>query len=115
MLNEEQQAATVNATGAQIVVALQVISRLSSMGGLKDMELSPVGQARDGLVAALEEATGVNFDKAKAMQEAAQRQQIAKAREEHAKRQAEAAESADAAVEVASESPAAEAAAEAAE
>ena len=95
MLNEEQQAATVNATGAQIVVALQVISRLSSMGGLKDMELSPVGQARDGLVAALEEATGVNFDQAKAMQEAAQRQQIAKAREAQAQRAAEAAEAAN--------------------
>ena len=108
MLNEEQQAASVSVTGAQAVVALQVISRLISTGGLKDIELTPVGQARDGIVAALEEATGVNFDLAKAQQEAAQRQRIAQAREEHARKQAEAAE---AAAEAPAEAPAEAAAA----
>ena len=91
MLNEEQQAAKVECTGAQVVVALQVVSRLLNMGGLKDVELTPVGQARDGLVAALEAATGVNFDQAKAQAEALQRQRIAQAREAYAKQQAEAA------------------------
>ena len=95
MLNEEQQAAKVECTGAQVVVALQVVSRLINMGGLKDVELTPVGQARDGLVAALEGATGVNFDQAKAQAEAIQRQRIAQAREAYAKQQAEAAEAGD--------------------
>ena len=92
MLNEEQQATEVTITGGQIIIALQVISRLVSSGGLKDMELSPVGDARDGMVAALETATGVNFDAAKAQQEALQRQRIAQAREAHAKAQQEAAD-----------------------
>lgn len=112
MLNEEQQAAEVTVTGAQAVVALQVISRLTSTGGLKDVELTPVGQARDGIVAALEAATGINFDQAKAQQEAAQRQRIAQAREAYAKQQAEAAAAAEEGD--AAESPA-EAAAEASE
>ena len=88
MLNEEQQSQSVTLTGAQAVVALQVIHRLTSTGGLKDVELSPVGQARDGIVAALEEATGVNFDQARAQQEAMQRQRVAQAREEYAAQQA---------------------------
>ncbi len=92
MLNEEQQEAVVTLTGAQVVVALQVIHRLTSTGGLKDVELSPVGQARDGFVAALQAATGVNFDEARAQQEAMQRQRIAQAREAYAKQQAAAAE-----------------------
>jgi hypothetical protein len=96
MLNEEQQAASVTLTGAQVVVALQVIHRLTSTGGLKDIELSPVGQARDGFVAALQDATGVNFDEARAQQEAMQRQRIAQAREAYAAQQAAAAENADA-------------------
>lgn len=98
MLNEEQQAATVTVTGAQVVVALQVINRLTTTGGLKDVELSPVGQARDGLVQALQDATGVNFDEARAQQEAMQRQRIAQAREAYAAQQAaaEEAESGDA-------------------
>jgi len=96
MLNEEQQAASVTLTGAQVVVALQVIHRLTSTGGLKDIELSPVGQVRDGFVAALQDATGVNFDEARAQQEAMQRQRIAQAREAYAAQQAAAAENADA-------------------
>lgn len=96
MLNEEQQAAAVTVTGSQVVVALQVFNRLITTGGLKDVELTPVGQARDGLVAALQEATGVNFDQAKAQQEAVQRQRIAQAREAWAKQQAEAAAAAEA-------------------
>lgn len=94
MLNEEQQATEVTLTGGHVIIALQVISRLVSSGGLKDMELSPVGTARDAMVEALEAATGVNFDAAKAQQEAMQRQRIAQAREEHAKAQAAAAEAA---------------------
>lgn len=105
MLNEEQQATEVKLTGGQLIIALQVISRLVSSGGLKDMELSPVGMARDAMVASLEEATGVNFDAAKAQQEAMQRQRIAQAREEHAKAQAAAAEEA-AAAETKDEAPA---------
>ena len=88
MLNEEQQAATVTLTGAQVVVALQIVNRLITTGGLKDVELSPVGSARDGMVAALQQATGVNFDEAKAQQEAVQRQRVAQAREAYAQQQA---------------------------
>lgn len=115
MLNEEQQEAAVTVTGAQAVVALQVINRLTTTGGLKDVELSPVGQARDGIVAALQEATGVNFDEAKAQQEAMQRQRIAQAREAYAAQQAAAAEeaaAAEGAVETASEASAENEAAE---
>ena len=96
MLNEEQQATEVTLTGGQVIIALQVISRLVSSGGLKDMELSPVGEARDGMVAALEAATEVNFDAAKAQQEAMQRQRIAQAREAHQKAQQEAADQTEA-------------------
>lgn len=97
MLNQEQQAATVTLTGAQVVIALQIVNRLITTGGLKDVELSPVGAARDGMVAALQEATGVNYDEAKAQQEAVQRQRIAQAREAYAKQQAEAQVAAEAA------------------
>jgi hypothetical protein len=90
MLNEEQQNTAVTITAGEVVVALQVISRLSSTGGLRDVELSPVGKARDGLVQAMETATGINFDQEKARQEALQRQRIAQAREAYAKQQEEA-------------------------
>ena len=100
MLNEEQQAAAVTLTGAQVVVALQIVNRLITTGGLKDVELSPVGSARDGMVAALQQATGVNFDEAKAQQEAVQRQRIAQAREAYAQQQQAAAEEAAAAASV---------------
>lgn len=83
MLNQEQQGTEVSLTAGQVIIALQVISRLVSSGGLKDVELSPVGVARDNMVAALETATGVNFDAAKAQQEAMQRQRVAQARAEH--------------------------------
>jgi hypothetical protein len=98
MLNEEQQAAAVTLTGAQVVVALQIVNRLITTGGLKDVELSPVGMARDGMVAALQEATGVNFDEAKAQQEAMQRQRVAQAREAYAQQQAAAKAEAEAEV-----------------
>lgn len=100
MLNEEQQAAAVTLTGAQVVVALQIVNRLITTGGLKDVELSPVGSARDGMVAALQQATGVNFDEAKAQQEAVQRQRVAQAREAYAQQQQAAAEEAAAAASV---------------
>ena len=97
MLNEEQQAAAVTLTGAQVVVALQIVNRLITTGGLKDVELSPVGMARDGMVAALQQATGVNFDEAQAQQEAMQRQRVAQAREAYAQQQAAAKAEAEAA------------------
>lgn len=110
MLNEEQQEIEVNLTGGQVIIALQVISRLVSSGGLKDMELSPVGSARDSMVAALETATGVNFDQAKAQQEALQRQRIAQARAAQQAAAEEAAAEAEGAteVEVKTEAPAEE-------
>jgi hypothetical protein len=80
MLTEEQQAATVTITGAEAVVALQIVSRLLTVGGLKDVELAPVGTARDGISKALETATGVNFDQTKAQLEAEGRQRVAAAR-----------------------------------
>jgi hypothetical protein len=89
MLNEKHQNTEVTVTGAQAVIALQIISRLVSTGGLRDTELAPVGTARDGIVAALETATGINFDTEKATQEAMQRQRIAQAREAYAKAQVE--------------------------
>jgi hypothetical protein len=113
MLNEEQQAAAVTLTGSQVVIALQIIHRLTSTGGLKDVELSPVGAARDGMVSALQSATGVNFDEAKAQQEAMQRQRIAQAREAYAKQQADAQLVTEAEVEVDSTTTAADVAVEA--
>ena len=80
MLTEEQQAAAVTITGAEAVVALQIVSRLLTVGGLKDVELAPVGTARDGISKALETATGVNFDQTKAQLEAEGRQRVAAAR-----------------------------------
>lgn len=83
MLDETQQATAVaGLTGADVVIALQVISRLVSTGNIQDVELQPVGQARNNLVKALEASTGVNFDQARAAQqralrEAQQRQQAA--------------------------------------
>ena len=94
MLNQEQQQAQVTITAGAAVVALQVISRLSGLGALKDIELAPVGTQRDVIVKALEEATGINYDQARAQAEAIQRQRIAEARAAQEKAQREAAEAA---------------------
>jgi len=92
MLNQEQQQAQVTITASAAVIALQVISRLSGLGALKDVELAPVGVQRDAIVKALEEATGINYDQARAQAEAVQRQRIAEARAAQEKAQREAAE-----------------------
>ena len=94
MLNPEQQQAKVTITAGAAVVALQVISRLSGLGALKDVELAPVGTQRDVIVKALEEATGINYDTARAQAEALQRQRVAEARAAQEKAQREAVEAA---------------------
>lgn len=94
MLNQEQQQAKVTITAGAAVVALQVISRLSGLGALKDVELAPVGTQRDVIVQALEEATGINYDAARAQAEAVQRQRVAEARAAQEKAQRDAAEAA---------------------
>ena len=96
MLNQEQQQAKVTITAGAAVVALQVISRLSGLGALKDVELAPVGTQRDVIVQALEEATGINYDTARAQAEAIQRQRVAEARAAQEKAQRDAAEQAEA-------------------
>jgi len=94
MLNQEQQQAKVTITAGAAVVALQVISRLSGLGALKDVELAPVGTQRDVIVQALEEATGINYDVARAQAEAMQRQRVAEARAAQEKAQQDAADAA---------------------
>jgi len=70
MLSEEQQAQVVEGlTGADVVICLQVISRLVSTGNIQDAELAPVGTARNNLVKALEGSTGINFDQVRAQQQ----------------------------------------------
>ncbi len=75
MLSEEQQAQAVEGiTGADVVICLQVISRLVSTGNIQDAELAAVGAARNNLVSALEGSTGVNFDQVRAQQQQAVRE-----------------------------------------
>ena len=75
MLNEEQQATEVKGiNAADVVVLLQIIQRLVGAGAIQDQELAVVGTARNNLVAALQEATGVNFDMARAAQVRAQQE-----------------------------------------
>lgn len=91
MLNEEQQAQAIEGlTGADVVICLQVVSRLVSTGNIQDAELAAVGTARNNLVAALEGSTGINFDQVRA-------QQQQQAREAQAARQQAAQEAAAAA------------------
>lgn len=81
MLSAEQQTAEVGGlTGADIVIALQIIQRLVSTGNIRDEELATVGTARNNLVAALQNATGVNYDMARAAQQRALQEAQAKAR-----------------------------------
>ena len=82
MLTEEQQSVEVNnVTASSVIVALQCVSRLISVNAIKPVELAPIGLARDALVKALEEATGVNFDIESARRDAEQRQRLAAARQ----------------------------------
>jgi hypothetical protein len=113
MLNEEQQAKAIEGlTGADVVICLQVVSRLVSTGNIQDAELAAVGTARNNLVAALEGSTGVNFDQVRA-------QQQQQAREAQAARQQAAQEAAQQAAastdDVADEAPVSDAADEAPE
>lgn len=81
MLNEEQLQSEVKITGGTAIIFLQVVSRLAGMqNGLKDVELKPVGDAREALVSALEESTGVNFDLERARQHQELQQRMAAAR-----------------------------------
>lgn len=107
MLSAEQQAQAIGGlTGADVVICLQVISRLVSSGNIQDAELAAVGTARNNLVSKLEDATGVNFDQVRA-------QQQQQAREAQAARQ-QAAQAAATAAATAEEAPVADAADEAA-
>jgi len=81
MLDEKQQSSEVNGlTGADVVIALQIIARLVSTGNIQDVELQAVGTARNNLVKALEATTGVNFDQARAAQQRAIREAQEQAR-----------------------------------
>ena len=95
MLSEEQQSQAIGGlTGADVVICLQVISRLVSTGNIQDAELAAVGTARNNLVSKLEDATGINFDQVRAQQQQA-------AREAQAARQQAAQEAAQASQEAA--------------
>lgn len=75
MLSEEQQAQAVEGiVGGDVVICLQIISRLVSTGNIQDAELAAVGKARNNLVAALEGSTGLNFDQVRAQQQQAIRE-----------------------------------------
>lgn len=83
MLDDKQQTATVDGlTSADVVICLQIIQRLTNMGNgaLQDQELHAVGTARNNLVAAMERATGVNYDVARAAQARALQEAQAKQR-----------------------------------
>lgn len=91
MLTEEQQKKAIEGlTGADIVICLQVVSRLVSTGNIQDAELAAVGTARNNLVAALEGSTGVNFDQVRAQQQQVAREAQA-ARQQAAQAAAQAA------------------------
>lgn len=86
MLNEEQLQSEVKITGSTALIMLQVVARVANLqNGLKDVELKPVGEARDNLVTALEEATGLNFDRERARQQLELQQRLAASREEQDK------------------------------
>ncbi len=112
MLSEEMQNVEATVTAGHIAVCLQVIARAAAQGAIRDNELSTVGGVRDSLVKAMQEATGINFDQARAAQARAQQQAQQRAVEEARKAQAEAAAQAAAQAESAEEAPAEEAPAE---
>lgn len=88
MLDEKQQATEVKGLVAgDVVVMLQIIQRLVGAGAIQDQELQAVGEVRNHLVSSMQEATGVNFDMARAAQVRAQQEAQARAQ---AARQAQA-------------------------
>ena len=99
MLTEEQQSVELTASAKTAWVALLCISRLAENGSFKDYELSTVGEARDALKQALIDTVEVDFDVARAQQQAMQQQRIAEARAAQQKAQEEAAAAAAAAAE----------------
>ncbi len=75
MLDEKQQETPVEGLkAADVVVCLQIIQRLVGAGAIQDQELAVVGAARNNMVQALQAATGVNFDMARAAQQRALRE-----------------------------------------
>ena len=105
MLNDEQLKTELKGlTAGDAVICLQIIQRLVNLGNgaITDQELAPVGQARNNLVKAMEDATGVNFDVARAAQaraaQEAQRRQV-EAQQKAAQEAAEAQAAAQAAEE----------------
>ena len=88
MLDENMQKVPVTVSAATAVVALQVVARAAASGAIKDNELSVVGNAREELVAMVQEATGINFDQARAAQARAQQQALEAARRAQAEQQA---------------------------
>ncbi len=103
MLSEEMQNVEATVTAGHIAVCLQVIARAAAQGAIRDNELSTVGGVRDSLVKAMQEATGINFDQARAAQARAQQQAQQRAVEEARKAQAEAAAQAESAEEAPAE------------
>lgn len=82
MLTDEQMNVTVDGLNCRdVIVLLQCVNRLTKTGVLRDNELSVVGDTRDHLTIALEKAVGVNFDQARAAQEAELRHQQDQAQE----------------------------------
>lgn len=96
MLDENMQKVPVTMSAATAVVALQVIARAAASGAIKDNELSVVGNAREELVAQVQEATGINFDQARAAQARAQQQALEAARRAQAEAAAQAQEAPEA-------------------
>lgn len=99
MLDEKQQATEVKGVVAgDVVVMLQIVQRLVGAGAIQDQELQAVGEVRNHLVAAMQDATGVNFDMARAAQVRAQQEAQARARQAQAQPAAPAPEAAPEAV-----------------
>ncbi len=100
MLSEEMQNVEATVTAGHIAVCLQVIARAAAQGAIRDNEMSTVGGVRDALVKAMQEATGINFDQARAAQaraaQQAQQRQVEEARRAQAEAAAKAAEEAPA-------------------
>lgn len=111
MLSEEMQNVEATVTAGHIAVCLQVIARAAAQGAIRDNELSTVGGVRDSLVKAMQEATGINFDQARAAQARAAQQAQQRAVEEARRAQAEAQAQAESA-EAPADAPAEEAPAE---
>lgn len=109
MLSEEMQNVEATVTAGHLAVCLQVIARAAANGAIRDNELTTVGGVRDALVKSMQEATGINFDQARAAQARAAQQAQQRQVEEARRAQVEAAAKAEAKM---TEAPAEEAPAE---